>query len=315
MIANPHPALRGQVAIFGSPDGYGTFYPGGTYREALIDGWLKDTVPTQWQALDALVRTKEQPDTDWWRPVNGTLGYPNVNWPTIHWAGWYDIFQQGNLEAWNGFQYASNPAVRGLAKLVVDPCGHCQGAASLFPHDTAFGRVLLPILMAFDMMSNDNPTNKSWPPVPEGVNNVTFYVMGADETPVAPGNYWTSIPEAPVPTPTNWYLSAGGVLSPTTPTGGAAGSSFFTYDPRNPVPTIGGANLLIPCGEWHLHSAALRRRRAVCAVHARPSTLIVRGLMRPLPALSARPPVQARWTRPPLRSRSARTCSSSRRRR
>ena len=59
----------------------------------------------------------------------------------------YDIFQQGNLEAWNGFQYASKPAVQGLAKLVVDPCGHCQGASSLFPHDTAFGRVILPILM------------------------------------------------------------------------------------------------------------------------------------------------------------------------
>ena len=43
---------------------------GGTYREALIDGWLKGTVPTQWQGLDTLVRSKEQPDTDWWTSVS-----------------------------------------------------------------------------------------------------------------------------------------------------------------------------------------------------------------------------------------------------
>ena len=72
-IANPHPALRGQVAIWGTSDGYGTFYPGGTYREALIDGWLGFTIPTEYKDLDALVRSKEQPDTDWWRPVNGTV--------------------------------------------------------------------------------------------------------------------------------------------------------------------------------------------------------------------------------------------------
>ena len=45
-------------------------------------------MPTQWQDLDKLVRSKEQPDTDWWKVVNGTLGFMNVNWPTIHWAGW-----------------------------------------------------------------------------------------------------------------------------------------------------------------------------------------------------------------------------------
>ena len=32
------------------------------------------------------------------------------------------------------------------------------------------------------MMSNDSPTNKSWPAVPEGVGNVTFYLMGAGES-------------------------------------------------------------------------------------------------------------------------------------
>ena len=129
--------------------------------------------------------------------------------------------------------------------MVVDPCGHCQAAASQFPHDTAFGRVLLPILMAFDMMSNDSPTNKTWPPIPEGVGNVTMYVMGDDEN-GASGNYWTSVPAVPEANPTAMYLATGGALLPAAEA--AAAQVTYTYDPRDPVKTIGGDNLLIPCG-------------------------------------------------------------------
>jgi hypothetical protein len=69
--------------------------------------------------------------------------------------------------------------------MVVDPCGHCQAASSQFPHDTAFGRVLLPILLAFDMMSSESPTNKSFPPVPEGVSNVRFPRSVCDGTQIS----------------------------------------------------------------------------------------------------------------------------------
>lgn len=91
-VSGPHPALRGQVSIFASADGWGTFYPGGAYREALIDGWLKGTVPTQYEACDALVRASEQPDTPWWSTVNGSMFFKNTAWPTMHWAGWCVIF-------------------------------------------------------------------------------------------------------------------------------------------------------------------------------------------------------------------------------
>ena len=158
----------------------------------------------------------------------------------------YDIFQEGNLYAWQGMQHNAAPASRGLAKLVIDPCGHCQAAASLFPHDTLFGRVLLPILMSFDMMSNDNPANQTWPPVPEDVKNITFYVMGDDEN-GAQGNYWTTMNEFPVPAPTSYFLNAGGALLPTAPAAGAAALTFVS-DPSDPVRTIGGNNLEIPCG-------------------------------------------------------------------
>ena len=90
--ANPHPALRGTVTIFATMSSYDTFYPGGAYRNALIEGWLQQTIPTQKQAMDTLVRAQEQPGQPWWDAVNGTLFFDKIAWPSLHWAGHYDIF-------------------------------------------------------------------------------------------------------------------------------------------------------------------------------------------------------------------------------
>jgi predicted acyl esterase len=93
-ISNPHPSLRAQVLIFVTAQAWETFYPGGAYRDALIDGWLESTVRSQAGAIIPFVHKQENPALPWWTPVNGTLWYGNVKWPTIHWAGWYDIFEE-----------------------------------------------------------------------------------------------------------------------------------------------------------------------------------------------------------------------------
>ena len=161
-----------------------------------------------------------------------------------HWAGWYDIFQNGHLSAWEGYQKAS--ALPWQAKLVIDPCGHCQAAAEYFPSNAVLGRAALPLLMALELLADSSVTNRSWPAPAEGVGNVTFYVMGADEV-GAPGQYWTSMGDFPPPAPTTLYLAQGGALSPSPPTA-AAGALSYAYDPADPVPTVGGDNLEIPCG-------------------------------------------------------------------
>jgi uncharacterized protein len=100
--------------------------------------------------------------------------------------------------------------------------------------------------MALDFMADDSITNRTFPSPPEGVSNVTIYVMGAEE-PGAPGQYWASVPEWPAPTPTDYFLAPGGGLSTAAP-GAGPQSTTYLYDPSDPVPTIGGNNLEIPCG-------------------------------------------------------------------
>ena len=51
---------------------YETFFIGGAYREALIEGWLQGTVPATAKAVEAEVKSQEQPDGPWWNAVNGT---------------------------------------------------------------------------------------------------------------------------------------------------------------------------------------------------------------------------------------------------
>ena len=243
-MSDPHPSVRAHVIVFATSQAWETFFVGGAYREALIDGWLKGTVRDQAGALIPYVHSKEAPSNPWWNTVNGTLWFQKINYPSIHWAGWYDIFQSGHLSAWEG--YAKQSSLPNQAKLVIDPCGHCQAAASSFPQNAVLGRAALPLLMALDLLADDSVTNRTWPEVPEGAKNVTFYVMGADEG-GAPGNYWTSLDDFPVPEPYTLYLTQEGTLSPTAPASATASLSY-TYDPADPVPTDGGDNLEIPCG-------------------------------------------------------------------
>ncbi len=272
-------ALKGQFIIFATAEARRTFFPGAAYRQNLIEGWLSGTVPKQAAGLVANVKQHEAPGP-WWDAVEikGDQ-FGQVAWPTVMWAGWYDIFLHGNLYSFDGFQKRSAPAVQGKHWLVVDPCGHCQDAAAYFPHNLILGRSLLPVLMGIELFQGkfDATRPAAGMPrldvggVPEGVDHVTFYVMSMRTAAKGEGNYWTTLPDWPTPAVTPWFLHGDGSLGPTKPaatnttdtadtadtTGGRverrrghSASTSYTYDPSDATPAIGGNNLLRPlqCG-------------------------------------------------------------------
>lgn len=73
--------------------GYQYFFVDGTYREGLIERWLKGTVPGNYTALIAEVKTHEPPGP-WYDAVNGSMWVSKVHWPAVHFGGWFDIFRQ-----------------------------------------------------------------------------------------------------------------------------------------------------------------------------------------------------------------------------
>jgi hypothetical protein len=239
---DPSSNLSGQFVIWATANAYNTIYPGGAYRSGLIDGWLESTVPNQAPGLIKDVRKKEAALDQWWLDVALSNHWDAITAPGVFWAGWYDIFLRGTLFAFNGYQHYTKPETAGKSFLVVDPLGHCQAAASNFHGDLIFGRVALPILLGIELfLGNLEPSPA------EGVQAVTFYVMGPNYLFLPHrGNFWTSLPEWPKPTSTHFYLHADGILSKVRPIFG--GSTTFLYDPDDVCPTIGGNNLKLACG-------------------------------------------------------------------
>jgi putative CocE/NonD family hydrolase len=74
---------------------------------------------------------------------------------------------------------------------------------------------------------------------------LNVYVMGPGIQ-GAKGDYWVALDEWPAYTNTSFYLTPTRTLS-TTPSSTPETISYI-YDPKNPVPTLGGNNLIIKCG-------------------------------------------------------------------
>lgn len=157
----------------------------------------------------------------------------HVTVPSLHVAGWYDLFIQATID-----NYVA-AAQRTPAKLVIGPWNHI-GQGSL-QGDINFGltgngyfidyeKSILDI--TFDWLHSWLTAGKA----PDDELPVKIYVMGANE--------WRSEPEWPLSraVDTHFFLGEKGDL---TSQGEAPASALtFTYDPENPVPTVGGAGVM-----------------------------------------------------------------------
>ncbi len=52
----------------------------------------------------------------------------------------------GNLAAYRGYNYESDPSVRYTSRITIDPLGHCQSGAEFFRQDLIAGRTLLAVM-------------------------------------------------------------------------------------------------------------------------------------------------------------------------
>ncbi|GMI30296.1 hypothetical protein TeGR_g13915 [Tetraparma gracilis] len=252
----PEP-LDAQFIIWSSSQGYPIIFPGGAYRQSLADTWMQDTVrPYDADNCIAELKTNEAPNPEWWEPLNMTVAnddYEVVRWPSLHWAGWFDIFLVGQLIAFDGYKNHAAPGNDNDVKIFIDPLGHCQAAADEFPRHTIAGRSALPLLMSFELYKSTqtgkpfgNATD-DFMKYRDDIKDVTFYVLGANED-TAAGNYWTTLDSFPDFTPTKFMLDAGGKLNKSEEPAAETEPVSYAHDPADPVPSIGGSNLFLPCG-------------------------------------------------------------------
>lgn len=242
MVANDPGWLYQQYIVWATSIGYEIILPNGAYLENLATVWISSTVPQS--ADENLQELKEnEARTTWWDPLDLRGKYDLVRGKSGFWAGWYDIFLLGTLEAFRGYNDESDPSVRSTSMLLIDPLGHCQDGAQYFPQDLIMGRTLLGLIQAYELYEVLPAV------VRPGVKNITIYVMSSyDDAGLSAGNYWSSFEKFPTPTMINFYIHGDRSVSTSAPTAGELESTSFVYDPSNPVPSMGGNNLEIKCG-------------------------------------------------------------------
>jgi len=241
--ANP-PNLAGQFIMVASPNLHKhAIYQGGQFRKALVEGWLEDQGSTY--VLDEIFEN-ENYSIEFWTNVSLDDNWQDINVPAIHLGGWYDIFLQGIIDGFLGYQHLGGLGAVGRSKLILGPWTHSgyieQKQGNLTYPRNSLGwwslRMFRHLLLQYTM--GRTKCFDKWP-------TVSYYVMGDVEDKNAPGNEWRFADDWPIPsTERSWYFHEGETLSINPPEN--YDSITYLYDPTNPVPTEGGQNLNIDRG-------------------------------------------------------------------
>ncbi len=207
----------------------------------------------QW-CLDILTHAKYD---DYWKQRGyGPLPYydEHADVPTLYIGGWYDTYTRSTIENF----LALKKRQRSPVHLLMGPWHHggvgqpAAGDASFLP-DGGLSDYETVRLQWFDRYLRAMPAS------PEKRPRVKYFVMGGGAGPQAQGKIvlhggvWKSADAWPPPDtrPTPFYLHADGALHRKPPADEPA-PTVFTYDPGDPVPTIGGqlSAIAIPAGAF-----------------------------------------------------------------
>lgn len=245
--ANP-PSLECEVLFVSASDLYfDAAHQGGGYRQSLVDEWLTE--------VGAIPEVRErivdhEAYDSMWQESSILARHPIIDVPIYHSGGWYDIFQQGTLNHFSGLQANGAGAARGNQKLVMGPWTHTgqeeltQGELTYPSNSLILDEEFENAVDWFDYWLKDDDDSVLELP------NVRYYLMGAVDEDGAPGNEWREAEGWPVPSTTrSLYLNPDRSLSGSSPSANGSSTSFV-YDPLNPVPTIGGANLNLDAGPY-----------------------------------------------------------------
>jgi predicted acyl esterase len=209
-------------------------YQGGAFRTGLLENWLKVTGMT-----DVNLKTfVSHPDYDtFWVGLNSEAQAEHVHAPAVFLGGWYDIFQQGTINSFVALQEHGGEGARGRCRLILAPIGHGAMKELKYPPSASKLPKCGNDMAWFDYMlkGQANGIGEEKP--------VHYYVMGDPTDTGAPGNYWRAADNwPPAAVETAYYLQPDGKLNASSPPGGD-GHQTYRYDPANPVPTVGGAEL------------------------------------------------------------------------
>src|SRR5256714_1550588 len=177
----------------------------------------------------------------YWRRWRISDHYREMNVKGLHAAGWHDLFLKGSIKNYAGLHTeATDPDVRAGQRLLIGPWAHTPTSAAGQVGDVVFGKSAVLDMPGTALQWLDY-TLKGLQNDYAGAAPVRIFIMGE--------NVWRDEHEFPLARTryTKYYLhssrgangsTSDGELSITAPD--EERPDQFEYDPKNPVPTIGG---------------------------------------------------------------------------
>jgi uncharacterized protein len=179
-------------------------------------------------------------DHEIWDYLNIDGKYDEVETPTFHIGGWYDCFIGDTLRQYEAMKERAEGTGIRPPRLLVGPWTHGSFESTVGDLDFGIGSSGRFVNYRGDLTDAQlrwfDATLKGSEEALKGTPPVQIFVMGE--------NRWRGYEEWPVPGSYSerWYLHAGGRLSREKPA--HSEPDTYDYDPRSPVPTIGGAILM-----------------------------------------------------------------------
>lgn len=223
-------------------------YPGGVFLKNLNEEWLRRQGVPPPDVPRPIIRNYDEDA----RRHDMANYLDKVNIPMYNVGGWYDIFLQGSIDSYTSLQTKAGPKARGNQKLMMGAFGHGGLSGDLKYPPEAGNLAMGETVRWFDywMKGIDNGIMKE--------PAVRYYLMGDTFDKSAPGNAWKTAANWPPPaTATSYYLTASHTLSNAKPSGHE--QLTYVYDPSDPVPSIGGGNLMMDRGPMDQRKVSSRK--------------------------------------------------------
>jgi uncharacterized protein len=158
--------------------------------------------------------------------------------PALHTGGWFDLFLGGTLGNFTTLsKYAATDRARRGQRLIVGPWSHADRSGTC--GELHFGAAAADVAAGLERTVIEF---LRWAVRPDGAAEpdgprVRLFVMG--------DNVWRDEDDWPLERTewAHWYLHADGSLAPSAP-GEFDPPAHYVHDPADPIPTVGGANLL-----------------------------------------------------------------------
>jgi uncharacterized protein len=221
-------------------------YPGGEYRYE-IEQWFQTNHLSN-EAIDSVKANYNYNES--WDYLNMNLFAADIQVPFMHLGGWYGVFMPGVIEAFYQLNYNGGDGAKGNQRLIVGPWTHNSAITDdnksgefEFPNIQVGTNSIFRALNWFDhiIFGDDNYIAKEKP--------IKLYLMG----PFDQEDYWNDWLEFD-----DWpfydtdtlvfYPDKNGMMGFDVPD---IDSLKYTYNPAQPVHTVGGNNFSIPAGPYH----------------------------------------------------------------